>query len=100
MLEYFAFEAFEQAVLTGENQVFISASKRQALVFAGYIKVAAQLTWSRVVNTTGHNVAADLQMEHLNTVVKGCAAKLGANISEQTIVQCGRSLNVGGVYLP
>ena len=59
-------------------------------------RIAAQLTWSRVVNTRGkkgHNVAADLHMEHLNKVVKGCVANLGANISEQTIVQCGKSLS-------
>ncbi len=34
---YFAWEAFEDAVLTGDNQVFISASKKQAEYFKGYI---------------------------------------------------------------
>ncbi|MCC8380199.1 terminase large subunit domain-containing protein [Xenorhabdus sp. PB30.3] len=34
---YFAFEAFEDAVLTGKNQVFLSASKPQAQVFRSYI---------------------------------------------------------------
>ncbi|WGE29428.1 terminase family protein [Edwardsiella tarda] len=34
---YFAFEAFEDAVLTGDTQIFLSASKRQALVFRTYI---------------------------------------------------------------
>lgn len=35
---YFAFEAFEDAVLTGDNQVFISASKKQAYIFKNYIR--------------------------------------------------------------
>ncbi|ENJ0744407.1 terminase family protein, partial [Salmonella enterica] len=40
---YFAFEAFEDAVLTGDTQIFISASKRQALVFRTYIaKIAME----------------------------------------------------------
>lgn len=40
---YFALEAFEDAVLTGDTQIFISASKRQALVFRTYIaKIAME----------------------------------------------------------
>jgi len=35
---YFAFEAFEDAVLNGDNQVFISASKKQAYIFKNYIR--------------------------------------------------------------
>ncbi|MER2495737.1 terminase large subunit domain-containing protein [Vibrio neptunius] len=35
---YFAFEAFEDAVLSGDNQVFISASKKQAYIFKNYIR--------------------------------------------------------------
>ncbi|WFQ78536.1 terminase family protein [Xenorhabdus sp. SF857] len=34
---YFAFEAFEDAVLTGKPQIFLSASKPQAEVFRSYI---------------------------------------------------------------
>lgn len=34
---YFAFEAFEDAVKNGENQIFLSASKDQARVFKAYI---------------------------------------------------------------
>ena len=34
---YFAFEAFEDAVLTGDNQLFLSASRDQAEVFKAYI---------------------------------------------------------------
>ncbi|EEP9439761.1 terminase [Salmonella enterica subsp. enterica serovar Reading] len=40
---YFALEAFEDAVLTGDTQIFLSASKRQALVFRTYIaKIAME----------------------------------------------------------
>ncbi|MCV5209432.1 terminase family protein, partial [Escherichia coli] len=34
---YFAFEAFENAVLTGDPQIFLSASKVQAEYFRSYI---------------------------------------------------------------
>ena len=34
---YFAFEAFEDAVLNGSSQIFLSASRPQAEVFKGYI---------------------------------------------------------------
>lgn len=34
---YFAYEAFEDAVLTGDNQIFLSASRDQAEVFKAYI---------------------------------------------------------------
>lgn len=40
---YFAFEAFEDAILTGNNQIFVSSSKAQARVFSMYIKrIAAE----------------------------------------------------------
>ncbi|WP_392551226.1 terminase family protein [Orbus wheelerorum] len=38
---YFAYEAFEDAVLTGNNQIFVSASKAQAKIFEMYIKKIA-----------------------------------------------------------
>lgn len=34
---YFAFEALENAIKTGDNQIFLSASKRQAEIFKTYI---------------------------------------------------------------
>lgn len=41
---YFAFEAFEDAVLNGDNQVFLSASKKQSEIFKNYIiKFALEL---------------------------------------------------------
>jgi len=39
---YFAFEAFENAVLTGDQQIFLSASRAQAEVFRSYIVNIAQ----------------------------------------------------------
>lgn len=40
---YFAFEGLEDAILTGDNQIFLSASKRQAEIFRTYIvKMAKQ----------------------------------------------------------
>lgn len=39
---YFAFEAFENAVLTGDPQIFLSASRAQAEVFRSYIVNIAQ----------------------------------------------------------
>ncbi|GLS26167.1 terminase large subunit domain-containing protein [Marinibactrum halimedae] len=38
---YFSWEALEDAILSGENQVFISASKKQAEIFKGYIAAFA-----------------------------------------------------------
>lgn len=35
---YFAFEAFEDAIISGENQVFLSASRKQAEIFKNYIR--------------------------------------------------------------
>jgi uncharacterized protein YjcR len=35
---YFAREAFTDALLTGDNQIFLSASRNQADIFRGYIK--------------------------------------------------------------
>lgn len=35
---YFAFEAFEDAILNGDNQVFLSASRKQSEIFKNYIR--------------------------------------------------------------
>lgn len=62
----------------------------------GSPRVASQLLWSRVVNTKGkegHNVPVDMHMEHLNRTVKEYIAAVGANISQNTILQCGQSLD-------
>ena len=34
---YFSFEALEDAIFSGDNQIFLSASKRQAEIFKNYI---------------------------------------------------------------
>ena len=57
-------------------------------------RVAAQITWSRVVNTrgvVGHNIPADLMNEHLNRSLKDAVGGVGANICESTIIQCGKA---------
>ena len=59
-------------------------------------RTATQLLESRVVNITGkegHNVPVDMHMEHLNRTLKGYAAGVGANISSDSIIQLGKSLN-------
>lgn len=40
---YFAWEALEDAILTGDNQIFLSASRDQAEVFRAYIVMFASL---------------------------------------------------------
>ncbi len=58
-------------------------------------KVAAQMTWSRFVNTRGkegHNIPVDLFNDPLNRSLKNAVAATGANASTSTIVQCGKSL--------
>ena len=58
-------------------------------------RVAAQVTWSRTVSTRGgigRNIPVDLHNEHLNHVVKTAISHVGANISTESILQCGKSL--------
>ena len=40
----------------------------------------------------GRNIPSDLYMEHLNRALKDCLKGLGANISDATILQTGKSL--------
>lgn len=60
---YFAGEAFEQAVLTGDPQIFLSASRAQAEVFRTYIIAIAhqffeiELTGNPIVLNTAHGEA-------------------------------------------
>ncbi|NHB96687.1 terminase large subunit domain-containing protein [Photorhabdus stackebrandtii] len=51
---YFAFEAFENAVLTGDPQIFLSASKPQAEVFRSYIVNIAECFFG--VTLTGNPI--------------------------------------------
>ena len=58
-------------------------------------RMAAQLKWSRTVNTHGRpgkNVPCDLHMEHLNRVCKGAISGLGSNISDKAVVRVGKCL--------
>lgn len=67
---YFAGEAFEQATLTGEPQIFLSASRSQAEVFRTYIIAIAQqffeieLTGNPIVLHTAHG---DAELRFLST---------------------------------
>ena len=57
--------------------------------------LAAQITWSRVVNTSGKprgNIPVDLHNEHLNRALKTSVAGIGANANPKTIIQCAKSL--------
>lgn len=58
-------------------------------------RIASQLKWSRVVNPSGkvgRNIPVDLYNEHINRTAKDYVHGHGANISEQSIIQCGKSL--------
>ena len=47
---------------------------------------AAQLKWSRFVNTVGRegkNVSCDLHLEHLNRTLKGLISDIGSNVSSK-----------------
>jgi len=69
---YFAGEAFEQATLTGEPQIFLSASRDQAEVFRSYIIAIAQeffeieLTGNPIVLNTAKG-AAELRFLSTNS---------------------------------
>lgn len=57
--------------------------------------LAAQITWSRTVNTKGgkgNNIPVDLHNEHLNRALKTAISSTGANVDPKTILQCGKSL--------
>lgn len=56
MTWYFAFEAFEDAVLTGKNQIFFSASKAQAEIFKQYIIEIADQAFGINLRSTGNKI--------------------------------------------
>lgn len=63
---------------------------------------AAELIWSRFVNIRGQqgtNIANDLQMEHLNHLVKTAIQGLRANKTETAITRVGRVLRVLAPFL-
>ena len=54
---------------------------------------AAQLKWSRCINTTGQrgaNIPCDLHLEHLNRRLKGILRNLGSNINPKSIIKAGQ----------
>ena len=54
-----------------------------------------QMLWSRFVNTVGkpgHNIPADLHMEHLNRALKEAVSNLRSNKSEKSIIRAGKAL--------
>ena len=54
-----------------------------------------ELLWCRFVNSqggAGKNIPSDLFMEHLNRTLKDYLKGLGANISDSTVLQTGKSL--------
>ena len=53
---------------------------------------AVQLLCSNVHGLPGHNIAADLHMEHLNAIAKGCVKALGANKTEAAIQRATKAL--------
>ena len=59
-------------------------------------RIKQQIVWSRVVNSrggAGNNIPVDLHMEHLDRLLKDMIIGIGANISEQAIVQSSKSLD-------
>ena len=56
---------------------------------------AAQLKWSRFVNThgqPGRNISADLHLEYLNRRAKEAISNLGSNVTAKAIDRVGKSL--------
>ena len=57
--------------------------------------MAAQLIWSRTVNTRGgfgKNIPCDLHMEHLNRCVKTAMSSLSSNISDESVLCVGKCI--------
>ena len=47
----------------------------------------------------GHNIPAELHMDHLNRLLKGTVSHLGANKTPQAIVRAGKPLEFQGISL-
>jgi len=74
---FFAFEALEKAVITGKNQIFMSASRRQAEVFRGYIIALARKYFE--IELTGNPIVLnnDAQLIFLSTNVATAQSEHG-----------------------
>ena len=58
-------------------------------------RLAEQMLWGRFVNYEGKKgkiISTDLHMEHLNRTSKEAIRHLGANLTPQAIVQCGKAI--------
>ncbi|WP_318392741.1 terminase large subunit domain-containing protein [Enterobacter sp.] len=64
---YFAFEAFENAVLTGDPQIFLSASKAQAEVFRSYIVNIAEQYFGITLNGNPIRLSNGAELRFLST---------------------------------
>jgi len=57
---------------------------------------AEQLMWCCFVNTSGVrrcNIPLDLHLEHLNKDIKNVIQGLGANITNEALIRCGKALS-------
>lgn len=64
---YFAFEAFENAVMTGDPQIFLSASKAQAEVFRSYIVNIAEQYFGIVLTGNPIRLSNGAELRFLST---------------------------------
>ena len=58
---------------------------------------AAQLVWSRFINTRGRkgcNIPCDLHLEHLNRRLKAAIGSLGSNIQPKSLLRAAKSIGV------
>ena len=61
------------------------------------LQQAEQLVWSRFVNAAGikgHNIPADLHLEHLNRTLKGIIQGMGTNKTETAIVHASKAIGI------
>ena len=81
-------------VFLGSHQTNYSCEVLNMLFQQSYM-LSSELIWSRFINVHGRpgkNIAADLQMEHLNRLVKQSIKTLGPNKTEKVITRIGRAI--------
>ena len=58
---------------------------------------AAQVKWSRCINTTnqvGKNIPMDLHLEHLNRCLKGTMRNMGANLTDNSLTMAAQCVQI------
>ena len=58
---------------------------------------AAQIKWSRCVNTSGRqgcNIPMDLHMEHLNRRLKSILCSMGSNVTDNSVTLGAKSTGI------